>query len=1351
MLNRRHAVGGMSSVFIARDEALDREVALKILSEEFSNDETRIAAFEEEARLTASFSHPYVVRVMATGKAFGRLYIAMEFVTGGHFERVIKDKGRVSELEMLPLAIQIAEGLKGAQAAGLIHRDIKPGNILLDTDGNAKIVDFGLALVTKGGKATATEIWATPYYVPPEAIEGREEDFRSDIYAFGATLYHALAGKPPCDEESMATDKLREAKRRIVPLVKAAPDLLPETCAVIDRAMEYEAEDRFGSYDEMIAALKHALRAAKGEAVVGKEAGMDRTGRRRLRRRKGLLMAAAGILLVAVIGAIVIATLPEEEKTRTRARVVVAGAGAGEPATSSEKIVMQYRSARHAMEQGNLPKACKEFTQLLENEKVQEPTRSWAGVQAVLTGLMSGRVELGEEISGVTADHLGTLEGEMAESFALVRGILNRVGEFGFFQAEELPVKEDGNAWVASYMIAGLANWEQGGLEEAVPFFQKVRNSDSLDESGVMGGYQSVAADYLADYRILNSGAMEREPGSRKECRELIEELNRSLTLLKTNGRAKFNVKSRQADLVKLEKGFRREAKEQIPERGLDLMAEIASLAESLRLVEIVNLVESAEQIPEGVSRNGLLAVAQAAVVFLDEMQADLQRRPLAMKLVLRDGTVIDSIVVTTEGKLMGRELSGEARELGWGDFPEDELIRLHRVLVNGPTTELERLRRHESAIAFDWLVGDRDRANEAAARLSSGNEDFRRRPEEVEGMPAGVPHIIGNEAAERFSFYGMKAILAVFLADYLFLMDGRGAGGMDEAKASEFVHLFNGAFYLTPIIGAVLADVFFGKYRVIIWLSLVYCAGHAALAMMGTVGRAESWMIAGLVLISLGAGGIKPCVSAHVGDQFGARNAGLLPRVFNWFYFSINLGAFVSMLLTPWLLRWYGPHWAFGVPGVLMALATLVFWMGRKRFAHVPAGGVGFLKEVFSREGLVAILKLTPVYLFVAVFWALFDQTGSTWIFQSQDMDRNFLGFNWLPSQIQSLNSVFVLTFIPLFSYLVYPWIGKVFPLSPLRKMGIGFVLMTGAFVLVSLIQVEIDGGGRPNISWQILAFALLTAAEIMISIVALEFAYTQAPRKMKSFIMCFYLAAVAVGNFLVAGVNHFIQIPSAAEEQLKVAISRLPEDWKSDPRTVVLPGFDEADLDEVFIRRISGETKEPLEVPGQAELNRAASLIIGAAAEAGDVLPDEIEGAALLEGITDYWGNALRYVTLSSTSARIWSRGGDRRWDTKWDVGVIIERPEEIAGKEPSWTDRFHPEESWLSRRKKELGIGATGGVEEAGSSFSTTTFSGGQVRWRGASYFWFFSALMGATAVLFIPFSMVYRPKSYLQDAG
>lgn len=627
----------------------------------------------------------------------------------------------------------------------------------------------------------------------------------------------------------------------------------------------------------------------------------------------------------------------------------------------------------------------------------------------------------------------------------------------------------------------------------------------------------------------------------------------------------------------------------------------------------------------------------------------------------------------------------------------------------------------------------------------------YRTSPADLEGMPPGVPHIIGNEAAERFSFYGMKAVLAVFMVQYLHLMDGRGAGHMNEAEATANVHLFNGAVYLTPLLGALLADVFVGKYRTIIWLSLVYCAGHAALACMGVFGNSPWWLAAGLGLIALGSGGIKPCVSAHVGDQFGVRNAHLLTKIFNWFYFSINIGAFISMLLTPWLLEWHGPHWAFGVPGVLMAIATLVFWLGRHRFIHVPAGGFGFVREMFRGGGWMVMLKLLPLYLFVAMFWALFDQTGSTWIFQSQDMDRNFLGFEWLPSQIQSLNSVFVLTFIPVFAYLVYPMGDRVWKLTPLRKIGLGLFIMVSSFALVAVIQQWIDAGQKPSIAWQILAFALLTVAEVMVSIVALEYAYTQAPKTMKSLLMCFYLGAVAIGNFFVAGVNHFIQIPDAAAKQLPEAIAKLPPDWQKSPRTVMLPGHDGVTgTQDDLIQRLKDGVPEKLEIPGQSTFDEAASVIEKLVAANGGRFPAESEAMKELSRFRDPFGNPIRYQILNSTKARLMSDGPDRKAGTMWDTGMIIDLPQPDVKKTESWSDKLHPKEPWLERRKAELGIKTeSGGASDGGSGFTRTAFSGGQTRMHGAAYFWFFTWLMLGTAVAFIPYALLYKPKTYLQD--
>jgi len=256
--------------------------------------------------------------------------------------------------------------------------------------------------------------------------------------------------------------------------------------------------------------------------------------------------------------------------------------------------------------------------------------------------------------------------------------------------------------------------------------------------------------------------------------------------------------------------------------------------------------------------------------------------------------------------------------------------------------------------------------------------------------MPPGIPYIVGNEAAERFSYYGMRAILVVFMTRHLMNADGNLAV-MDEAEAKSVFHFFVSAVYFFPIVGAILSDAFLGKYRTILSVSIIYCLGHLALALDET----RLGLAVGLTLIAIGSGGIKPCVSAHVGDQFGSLNQKLLPRVFGWFYFSINLGSFVSTLLTPYLLERAGPHVAFGVPGVLMFVATVVFWMGRHKFVHVPPGGIGFVKEVFSGEGLRALLKLSVVFAFVAMFWALFDQSGSAWILQADKMDRHWLGID--------------------------------------------------------------------------------------------------------------------------------------------------------------------------------------------------------------------------------------------------------------------------------------------------------------------------------------------------------------------
>ena len=396
----------------------------------------------------------------------------------------------------------------------------------------------------------------------------------------------------------------------------------------------------------------------------------------------------------------------------------------------------------------------------------------------------------------------------------------------------------------------------------------------------------------------------------------------------------------------------------------------------------------------------------------------------------------------------------------------------------------------------------------------------YKTRPDPIKTLPTGIPYIIGNEAAERFSYYGMRAILVVFMTQYLMNSAGQ-PDVMSENEAQGYFHLFVSAVYFMPLFGALLADGLLGKYRTIIYLSLIYCLGHFALAIDDT----RMGLLIGQGLIALGAGGIKPCVSAHIGDQFGIANRHLMTKVFSWFYFSINFGAFTAMLIIPWLLDHYGSSFAFAVPGLLMLLATLTFWSGRYRFVHIQPAGIDFIKEMFSRTGLASLGKLASIYAFIAVFWALFEQTGSSWVLQAQKMDRLVFGVELLPSQIQAANPLLIMLLVPLFSYVIYPWLSRFFVLTPLRKMTLGLFLTVIAFAIPATIQMQLDKGISPQIAWQLLAYVLLTSAEVMVSITGLEFSYTQAPKTMKSFVMAFYFLSVAIGNLFTSAVNFFIQ----------------------------------------------------------------------------------------------------------------------------------------------------------------------------------------------------------------------------------
>jgi proton-dependent oligopeptide transporter, POT family len=400
--------------------------------------------------------------------------------------------------------------------------------------------------------------------------------------------------------------------------------------------------------------------------------------------------------------------------------------------------------------------------------------------------------------------------------------------------------------------------------------------------------------------------------------------------------------------------------------------------------------------------------------------------------------------------------------------------------------------------------------------------------PPNLTGMPPGVPYIIGNEAAERFNYYGMKSILTVFMAHYILNQSGVLAP-MQPNEAYKYTHYFVSGVYYLPILGAIIADGWLGKYRTILSLSIVYCLGSLTLACLDTswgIGIGQRTMLAvGLALICIGSGGIKPCVSANVGDQFGESNKHLLSKMFGWFYFSINAGSFISSIICPWMLAngALGPRWAFGIPGISMVIATIFFWAGRKKMVHVPPSGLSYLKEAFlTREGLAILGRIAMVYFFILFFWALWGMSnGVEWTLQAEKMNLHWMGMNLIAAQVQTANPILILICIPLTNYLIYPAIDRVFPLTPLRKIGIGLFLTAFSFVVIVWIQSQIDHGLKPSINWQLLGYVILTLGETMVSITGLEFSYTQAPNSMKSSVMALWLLFIGTGELFVGRFN--------------------------------------------------------------------------------------------------------------------------------------------------------------------------------------------------------------------------------------
>jgi serine/threonine protein kinase len=522
--------GGMSQVFRALDRNLGREVALKILHQSLSRDEALIAMFEREAKLTASIVHPNVVKVYTVGRDHGYLFIAMELLQAISLEQLIANKGALSESEVLGIALDVARGLNAAHGEQLIHRDIKPGNMLVTGEGTTKLVDFGLAL-QQGGEDLSEDLWATPFYVPPEKLDGLPDTFLGDIYSLGATLYHALAGKPPFDANTSSMDELKAIKKNTVDLKSAAPGLSRPTIRLVEKMMAYLPGDRVNSYEELIAQI---------EAVRRRQFGIEETGRGRSKKKRVKAMLAGGaFVLLAAAAAIVFAI--SGQGTEDEGDLTLGG-GDRVISVGDQTISGIFQSAREQFAAGRFREAEENFTRLVGDQSVPASTRIWSHFFRGTIQLFKGEETLARESFHFVLDLNPEAEAGNLEAINFLKRAAGTLSDPLPVLSDEANFSPD-SIEALGLLAAGLKNWQAGQFPSGADLLQRFSTAQVPVELHWLALLQGTVKPFLEDWALLQ--ALPNPTAGATDLATQSEALKKAGESLRTRGAAPRLVKHR--------------------------------------------------------------------------------------------------------------------------------------------------------------------------------------------------------------------------------------------------------------------------------------------------------------------------------------------------------------------------------------------------------------------------------------------------------------------------------------------------------------------------------------------------------------------------------------------------------------------------------------------------------------------------------------------------------------------------------------------------------------------------------------------------------------------------------------
>lgn len=755
MIVRQIGEGGMSRVFEAEDETLGRRVALKILNRQYSRDSTRLEQFRREAHITANVTHPNVIKLYSVGYDQGYFYIAMELVGGGSLEQRIRREGHLKEAEALRIGREVAEGLRAAQQLTLIHRDVKPANILFTETGTAKVVDFGLALFVDRGGDQSGEIWATPYYVAPEKVIDNKEDYRSDIFSLGASLYHAMTGNPPHKADTNAIEDLRRIKARRVTLGESGLRFSPRTEHVINGMLSYNPEERFANYSEVV----DEMRLAEGL--------LDRGSvRRRLFSRRARLI---GSIAAAIIFAYAMGWLLREGGERRQVRALqlatanstdLDGSGVTLTADKAKKKTASERftEARQAMlEERQFATAEDKFTKLVESKDVLQPTANWARFNAALCSIMLdkkkdaadqfSKLSTTPELNGL-APFFATIKDRMSENFGLGTPV------------STLEYKTT-NEEILGYLVHGLAEWHFGdallGAQE-LEYFQKhlpdtkqalaSTPAASLDWLSL---YSTLVDRYKPDFPLVRTALQPRNSANITELRSALADVQQTRKKLKTSGAFLSMIKEwesglqREISRMTLEDQQRQmQADKKHRQRDLELLAEVNSLVPSLvqgydytRAIDMLSSTHL-ETADVRTALDGRLYLYTQSRDFIRQLTADLSTKGWTGTITRREGGQLTGrITANPTGTQVNVILERGTLTLPFESLTPESLVEIAQSLGTQVTDSTDYYRRQENTAAFARLTGLTQLSSTIAAQLMEENSSFRMRWMKV--MAAGI------------------------------------------------------------------------------------------------------------------------------------------------------------------------------------------------------------------------------------------------------------------------------------------------------------------------------------------------------------------------------------------------------------------------------------------------------------------------------------------------------------------------------------------------------------------------------------------------------------------------------------